>query len=106
MQISTSIIFYTFFESLTLTVRVQGVQVAIILMNLLAGPPLFRAAVIASGEARFGVGRTESAGELDSKDHERPPFEFDHRPPYALNPTPLKSKAFEFDHPAPVRSQP
>ena len=58
-------------------------QVAIILMNLLAGPPLFRAAVIASGEARFGVGRAESVGELGSKDHERPPFEFDHRPPCA-----------------------
>ena len=56
-------------------------QVAIILMNLLAGPPLFRAAVIASGEARFGVGRTESVGELGGKDHDRPPFEFDHRPP-------------------------
>lgn len=30
----------------------MAAQVAVILMNLLAGPPLFRAAVIAAGEAR------------------------------------------------------
>ena len=59
-------------------------QVAIILMNLLAGPPLFRAAVIASGEARFGVGRAESQGEAGGKDYDRASHDgFEHRPPCA-----------------------